>query len=394
MKLKNVPLQWLLTLVALLLLVQACKKNEIREKEPDAEKQRDIAVIDSRIEQWMSQNNMPGFSLAISKNGKLVYSKGYGFAGQTPAISVTTGSQFRIASVSKLITAAAVMKLVQDGKVKMDDRVFGISSILGTMYGTQPYKTYVTDVTVSDLLHHTSGGWGQDNDPAFFDITLDAAAIISYTLNNLPLTRKPGAGFSYSNFGYMVLEKVIERASGKTYAQYVNEEIWNKVGAKQSVIAGSRQADKLPKEVDYFGQSGDAPYVYGMNIPRAAGAMGWLSTPNDLLRFATAVDSSATRPDLLSPETIKLMAGSTAASKGFGWNFGCGWVVEGPEWFWWGSLPGTFAILYRNANGICLAATANSRLQPNPETALSRFFNISNFIAEDKGIPWQELDQF
>jgi CubicO group peptidase (beta-lactamase class C family) len=193
MKLKNVPLQWLLTLVALLLLVQACKKNEIREKEPDAEKQRDIAVIDSRIEQWMSQNNMPGFSLAISKNGKLVYSKGYGFAGQTPAIPVTTGSQFRIASVSKLITAAAVMKLVQDGKVKMDDRVFGISSILGTMYGTQPYKTYVTDVTVSDLLHHTSGGWGQDNDPAFFDITLDAAAIISYTLNNLPLTRKPAS---------------------------------------------------------------------------------------------------------------------------------------------------------------------------------------------------------
>ncbi len=384
--------------LTLFITLSGCKKNdEDPDKDPPPVRQEDIGVIDSRVDQWMLQNNMPGFSLAISKNGKLVYSKGYGAAtsgGQSPYTPVSTESQFRIASVSKLITSAAVMKLVQEGKVKMDDKIFGAGTLLGTTYGTQPYKTYVTDVTVSDLLHHTIGGWGQDNDPAFFDINMDATAAISWTLNNLSLTKKPGTAFAYSNFGYMLLEKIIEKVSSKAYTQYVNEEIWNKVGAKQSVIAGSKEADRLTKEVYYLGQSGDAPYVYGMDIPRAAGAMGWLSTPEDLLRFATAVDSSDTRPDILSPQTIKIMAAGTPASKGFGWNFGCGWVVEGPEWFWWGSLPGTFAILYRNANGICLAATANSRLQPNPENALARFFNVSNFIAEDNTIPWQDIDQF
>ncbi len=388
--------------LSLLIILSGCKKNaENPEPDPDPDpipiRQKDINEIDSRVDGWMYQNKMPGFSLAISKNGKLVYSKGYGAAtsgGQSPYTPVSTESQFRIASVSKLVTSAAVMKLVQEGKVKMDDKVFGTGALLGTTYGTQPYKTYVADITVSHLLHHTVGGWGQDDDPAFFDINLDATAVINRTLNNLSLNKQPGTTFAYSNFGYMLLEKIIEKASGKTYVQYINEEIWNKVRAKQSAIAGSKEADRLSKEVYYLGQAGDAPHVYGMNIQRAAGAMGWLSTPEDLLRFVTAIDSSDTRPDILSPQTIKIMATGTPASKGFGWNFGCGWVVEGPEWFWWGSLPGSFAILYRNANGICLAATANSRLQPNPENALARFFDVSNFIAEDHTIPWQDIDQF
>jgi len=392
MKKKTYLSKGILTFACFVILSSCKKDGNFKE---DA--QLAIAVIDTKVEQWMAQNNMPGISLAISNGGKLVYSKGYGVTEQSlqnSTTAVTTESQFRIASVSKLITSAAVMKLVQDGKVKMNDRVFGTNGLLGNTYGTQPYKMYVTDVTVSDLLHHTTGGWSQTNDPAFFDISMDATSVINWTLDNLALTNKPGTTFAYSNFGYMLLEKIVEKTSGKGYVQYVNDEIWNKVGAKQSVLAGSKASDKLPKEVSYHGQSTDEPYVYSMNIPRAAGAMGWLSTPNDLLRFATAVDGLSGRPDILNSQTIDIMTASTPASKGFGWNFGCGWVVEGPEWFWWGSLPGTFAILYRNANGICIAATANSRLQPYPENALARFFNISNFIAEDNGIPWQDIDQF
>jgi CubicO group peptidase (beta-lactamase class C family) len=373
-----------MTLLSLFLIsvfscsMMSCSKSDDNtpdEEDPKPIEQLDIAVIDTKVEQWLTENNMPGISLAISKNGKLVYSKGYGYANSESKTAVTPETQFRIASVSKLITSAAVMKLVQDGKVQMDQKVFGTTGILGTTYGTQPYKTYVTDVTVSDLLHHICGGWGQDNDPAFFDVGMDATAVINYTLNNISLTKAPGTSFAYSNFGYMLLEKIIEKASGKPYVQYVNDEIWNKVGAKQSAIAGSKLTDKLPKEANYYGQGDDIPYVYGMNLPRGAGAMGWLSTPNDLLRFATAVDSSATRPDILSLQTIKTMTTPTAASIGFGWHFGCGWVVEGPEWFWWGTLAGTFAILYRNSNGICVAAAANSRypiLLPPMKASLGR----------------------
>ena len=382
------------TLLAVLVILtfSACKKTDV--PVPPMAEQKDINSVDQKISEWMAKNNMPGMSLAVSKDGKLVYAKGYGEANTDTHEKVTTESQFRIASVSKLLTSVAIMKLVEDGKITMDQKVFGSDGVLGTTYGTQPYKQYVTDITISNLLHHTGGGWGQDNDPAFFDITLDKAAIINWTLDNIAPANSPGSNFSYSNFGYMLLAQIVEKVSGKSYNQFVNDEIWAKVGATHSSIAASKQENKLPKEVVYYGQGGDVPYVYTMNISRGDGAMGWLSTPTDLLRFATAVDSSDTRPDILSPSTIKTMVTTTPTSMGFGFHFGCGWVVEGNEWFWWGSLPGTFAILYRNGNGICVAAAANSRLQPNPENALYSFFTVSNFIAFQNDIPWQDIDQF
>lgn len=376
-------------------LFTSCKKDKTPEKETDPP-QVDIAALDVKATQWMTQNNMPGLSMAISKNGKLVYSKTYGVADKETNTPLTTESEFRVASVSKLITSVAVMKLVQDGKITMDQKVFGTGGILGTTFGTQPYKQYVTDVTISHLLHHTAGGWGQTNDPAFSDQSMDATAVINATLNNVTLTSQPGTAFNYSNFGYMLLEKIIEKASGKTYANYVNDEIWKKVGAKQSAIAGTSLSSRTAKEVKYYGQSGDANFVYDyIGFNRAAGAMGWKSTPKDLLLFATAVDSSDTRPDILSLPTIKTMVTTTPASVGFGgMQFGCGWVIENAEWYWWGSLPGTFAILYRNKNGICVAATANSRRQPNPDNALYSFISVINTAAFDTTIPWQDIDQF
>lgn len=382
----------LFALAAFTLYFTSCKKNEVIA--PDAPKQEDIASVDQKITAWMTQNSMPGLSLAVSKNGKLVYAKGYGEANTGAHEKVTTESQFRIASVSKLITSVAVMKLVEGGKISMDQKVFGANGVLGTTFGTQPYKQYVSDITISDLLHHTIGGWGQDNDPAFFDITQNKTQIINYTLNNITLTKKPGTAFAYSNFGYMLLSQIVEKASGKSYQQFVNDEIWSKTGATHSAIAGSKSTDKLANEVIYYGQGGDIPFVYTMNLSRGDGAMGWMSTPTDLLRFATAVDSSSTRPDILSGATLKTMTTTTPASAGLGFYFGCGWAVEGDEWYWWGSLPGTFAILYRNGNGICIAAAANSRVQPNPNNGLYTFASVINFMAFDNTIPWQDIDQF
>lgn len=386
----------LLSIPVLILAFTACKKNESPEPDPSPPipVQEDIASIDQMAANWMTQNNMPGLSLAVSKDGKLVYAKGYGMANKESREEVTTASQFRLASVSKLITSVAVMKLIQDGKVSMDQKVFGPNGILGTTYGTQPYKQYVTDITVSDLLHHTAGGWGQDNDPAFLDVTMDKTAVMNWTINNLSLPKKPGTAFAYSNFGYMLLSQIIEKISGKSYPQFVQDEILTKVGAAHTFIAADKQSDKLEQEVIYYGQGGDVPVVYQMNLSRADGAMGWMSTPTDLLRFVTAVDSSSTRPDILSLATIKTMVTTTASSAGLGFNFGCGWAVEGEEWYWWGSLPGTFAILYRHRNGICIAAAANSRLQPNPGNGLSSFARVVNFIAYEGDISWQEIDQF
>jgi CubicO group peptidase (beta-lactamase class C family) len=376
-------------------LFTACKKDSGNNPDPTPPPvtQKDIASIDTKIADWMTKNNMPGMTIAISKNGKMVYSKAYGKGDKEANTAATTDSKFRIASVSKLITSVAVLKLVQDGKISMTQKVFGNGAILGTTYGSKAYSANVQAITISDLLHHTGGGWGNEvNDPAFFISSYGTKETYDYTLDNL-LIAAPGSVFNYSNFGYMVLARVIEKVSGKTYEQFVKDEILTKVGATNTSIAGNLLTDRKPGEVKYYGQGGDAPFVYDMNLPRGDGAMGWVSTATDLLRFATAVDSSSTRPDILNGATLQLMATPTAKSIGFGWHFGCGWVVEDGEWFWWGSLPGTFGFLYRNVNGICIAALANSRLQPNPNNGLNSFFDVSNYIAFET-IPWQDIDQF
>jgi len=384
---------WLSVLAVVLVLASCSKDNEPPLEKEDA--QTPIAEVDQRMEKFLSDNGFPGVSLAVSKNGKLVYRKGYGLADKESGAEVTVDSRFRIASVSKLITSAAVMKLIQDGKLSINQKVFGTSGILGTEYGTQPYKTYVTAITLSDLLHHTIGGWGQDNDPAFFDKNLNTTDVINWTLDHQALSKAPGSAFAYSNFGYMLLARIIEKTSGISYEQYVKSELLDQVGAEKTTIAGALLADRQADEVKYYGQGGDTNYVYDYTqFTRGNGAMGWLSTPTDLLRFANAVDGLPTRPDLLDANAIATMTSTTPASIGWGWHFGCGWVVEGDEWFWWGSLPGTFAILYRNGNGICIAATANGRRQPTPENGLNSFIGIVNYITFDGGIPWQDIDQF
>ena len=381
----------------MIITLHSCSKDDNDPSPQPPVVQADIAALDSKVTTWMTNSGMPGMSLAVSKNGKLVYRKGYGIGDKEAATAVTNDSRFRMASVSKLITSAAIMKLIQNGSVTMDQKVFGSGALLGTTYGTAPYSANVQNVTVSHLLHHTSGGWGNaSNDPAFLDYNWTSAQVFNHTLTNIPLTAAPGSVFNYSNFNYMVLAKIVEKVSGKTYEQFVKDEILTPVGATQTTMSGNSLADRKPNEVKYYGQAGDATWPYDkMNMPRADGAMGWMGTATDLLRFATAVDSSATRPDILNGATLKIMASNSPNSSGFGFNFGCGWVIESGEWFWWGSLPGSFGILYRNANGICVAALANSRMQPNPTNSLNSFINnVLNYAALDASIPWQNIDQF
>ena len=382
-----------------IILVSCSKEKENPTPDPPSPPpvvQNDIPALNTKITDWMTSNGMPGMSIAVSKNGKLVYRKAYGKSDKEANTATTIDSRFRMASVSKLFTSVAVLKLVQKGDISMNQKVFGPGTILGTTYGTQPYSANVQAVTVSDLLHHTSGGWGNAvNDPAFLNYTWTSAQVFDHTLTNIPLTAAPGSVFNYSNFNYMVLARIVEKISGKTYEQFVKDEVLTPAGATQTVVAANALAERKTNEVKYYGQATDVSWEYDkINFPRSDGAMGWMGTATDLLRFANAVDSSATRPDILNGPTLQLMATTTPNSSGFGFKFGCGWVIENGEWFWWGSLPGTFGMVYRNANGICISALANSRLQPNPNNSLYSFINVINYIAFDQSIPWQNIDQF
>ena len=145
-------------LIVALFAVLSCSKDD--STTPNPVTQTDMASVDSKVSEFMNLYNIPGASLAISKNGKLVYVKGYGKANVAANENVTPNHRFRLASLSKSYTGIAIMKLIQDGQLTMESNVFGTGGILGNDYGTSPYNANLLNIKVKHLLQHTSGSWG------------------------------------------------------------------------------------------------------------------------------------------------------------------------------------------------------------------------------------------
>ena len=150
---------------------------------------------------FMNTFAVPGLSVAIARRGKLTYQQAFGWADAGAGERVSTSHLFRIASVTKPITSVAIFSLIQRGKIRLDDKVFGQGGILGEKYGTAPLKRYVEDLTVDHLLTHTGGGWQNDgDDPMFLRPRLDVGRLIAWTLDTHPLSFPPGPALRLFQF--------------------------------------------------------------------------------------------------------------------------------------------------------------------------------------------------
>lgn len=304
----------------------------------------------------MEKYRVPGLAVAVSRQGKLQYSKGYGYADTVRKEPVTTQSLFRIASISKPVTAVAILKLAEEGKLRLDDKVFGEGALLGTHYGKKPYGTDLTDITVRHLLQHTAGGW-QNNatDPMFTNQSFTADELISWTLDNQPLINKPGTNYAYSNFGYCILGRVIEKVTGKRYEAYVKESILRPMGIDNMRVGGNTLDQRKPNEVIYYPQKGDNPYKW--NVTRMDSHGGWIASAEDLVKLMVHIDGFDTEPDFLNGGSMTEMTKHTLA----GSNYACGLrILNDGSWKHNGSLPGTGSQFVRFANGYCCAIVTNS----------------------------------
>jgi CubicO group peptidase (beta-lactamase class C family) len=321
--------------------------------------------------------SVPGFSVAIARNGQFVYDQAFGEADRAKSILTEQSSLFRIASLSKPITSVTIFGLIESGRLRQDDKVFGPSGVLGTKYGKGPYKQYVTDITVDHLLTHTSGGWPNDStDPMFQHDSWDQEKLISWTLENLPLTYPPGQHWAYSNFGYCVLGRVIEQITGQPYADYVRAAVLGPCGISDMQIGKNKEGQRYPEEVVYYGQYTEDPYK--MNVTRMDSHGGWVAAPSDLVQFLNHLGGFPNNPALLKPETLERMTTPAAAyPQSAPAKYARGWMVRNNgKGNWWhnGSLPGTTTILVRTATGMCWAALANTRTEPHDQidTALDQ----------------------
>ena len=356
-----------------------------------------MAIYDQVIPDLMRKYAIPGGAVAVLRDGKLIYARGFGYADVENKTPVQPDALFRIASVSKPITGVAIMTLVEDGKLGLDDRVAPFIAHLAPAPGAAVDPRW-EQITIRHLLNHT-GGWDRAKpnggfDPMFRPAIAAAAVsapapasaetIIRY-MKGMPLDFDPGEKHVYSNFGYAILGRVIERVSGMPYEEYVRANVLLPLGATRTRQGRTRMSQALADEVKYylpgepglgmtgplapsvFPGEGPVPIPYGDFYLEAMDSHGgWVSSTVDLLRFMEGVDGRLHHPDILSPGLIAEMTGSgpTACASGACYYAG-GWLVRPTQgqasWWHTGGLPGTTAILLRSYHNYSWVALFNAR---------------------------------
>jgi CubicO group peptidase (beta-lactamase class C family) len=351
----------------------------------------DINIIDEAVAAFMTKYSVPALSIAITEDDRLVYAKSYGYSDLDNKVAASNKDRYRLGSLSKQITSAVIMRLIDQGKVHMTDKVFGPGSILGTDFGTYPYSPGVSDITVDELLHHTSGGWGNDEpygDPAFMRPGMSQSELLSYVLDNYALDTIPGTHYDYSNFGYFVLGRVIEKVTGLKYAVAADSLILHPSGVPDMRIAGNRLSDRAPGEVIYYGQEGEDPY--NLNINRLDAVGGWMASASDMARFLSYTDGIS-QDNLLSPRAMQLMLTGSSANP----SYGCGWVLTNKNHWHNGSLPGTYTedAVTHQAGNFNFVILTNTR-DPNREDDYLHDMDHIFWNAVNNMTAWPSYDLF
>jgi CubicO group peptidase (beta-lactamase class C family) len=363
-------------------------------------------IVNSFLHKW----SIAGASVAISKDGKLIFAKGFGLADTASMTETQPYSQFRIASISKLVTAIGIMKLYEEGKLALDDKVFGPDGILNDPYFYEPKDNRVYSITVAQLLAHEAGWTQRYGDQMFMSVLIaekmgvkppvDTRTIVRFALNKR-LHYTPGMGRAYSNLGYSILGLVIEKVSGMSYENYCRQTILEPLGIYDMTIAGNLPSEKAPFEVSYYETSDVVlkPSIYGTgemvtpsyggnDIRSLGGAGAWVATAPDLMRLLLAVDGFKTRPDILSDESIHFMTDNSNGFAPVGWKTT---VVDGT---WWrtGSFPGSAGMMKRQSDGISWVVLFNSSAWNGPE--IYSYMNNMMSRVVSRINPWPDYDLF
>lgn len=346
-----------------------------------------LATFDELMTGFVRDQKIPGAALAVARRGRLVYSRGFGLADPAAKTPVRPDSLFRIASVSKPITAAAILRLAEKGKFGLDDPVLPLT---GLKYPA-PKDPRWEKATVHHCLRHT-GGW--DRDKSFDPIgrpwriarelkvrpPFGPETVIRYMLDQ-PLDFEPGERYAYSNLGYLLLGRVIAAASGNSYEEYVKAEVLAPLGITRMRLGRALVEKRAEGEVRYIDRDGrTGPALYppkfretvplpdgGENFEAYEAHGGWIASAADLVRFAAAFDDPARCPVLSAKmvrETFARPPGNDEVP-----YYADGWMVrpvgKGTNTWHAGFIPGSESLLVRRSDGLTWAVLFNTQNGPD-----------------------------
>jgi N-acyl-D-amino-acid deacylase len=336
------------------------------------------APFDAAMTLILRRHGVPGGTLAVTKNGKLLYARGFGYADIAGRAPVQPTTIFGLASVSKPLTATAVFVLIEEGKLKLDDRAFD------HLKGVRPPRGARVDprlrqITIRQLLDH-SGGWDRNKsgEPITWSqrislatgarLPLSAEQFVSFMMG-VPLDFAPGTRQAYSNLGFIILGLVIEKVSGESYDAFVRRKVLAPAGIKRAVLLSQERRPVPGLSLRYL--AGMAPPLPPSPLPLADASGGWSLSAVDLARFVTALDGRRGKA-LLSPRSLEQMFARPAPPlrAGPGPWIGLGWdqvLNDGKAYAFAknGNDYGARAFLKRQSNGVAFICLLNASMQPD-----------------------------
>ena len=312
----------------------------------------------------------PGFSIAIGRDGKIIWSEGFGFADLANRKPVTPQTQFRIGSVSKPLTAVGLMLLVEQGKIELDADI----------------HKYVTDfpdkgavITVRELGGHLAGIRVYHGKEFFSNRHYDSLRTGLKIFQDDPLVSKPGEKYYYSSYGFNLIGVAMEFAAHDTFTNYMQREVFTPLQMRNTV---PDEAGHEPPECSrFYILDSKTNFVLGPPVDNSYKwpSGGFLSTPEDLVRFGMAV----LQPGFLKRVSLDTMFTSQKTAAGTNTNYGIGWGIGQDargERHWahfGGAVGGSAALLLYPDSHLVIAISSNY------ENALEHADESIHLIKED-----------
>ena len=282
--------------------------------EPAVERARKI------MRAGLSEQNLPGISVAVGVGGEIVWAEGFGWADIDQHLPVTPDTRFRIGTASQVLTSAAAGLLVQNGQLKLD----------------APIQTYVPEypkkdwpVTLRQLMGNVAGvrSDGGDEGPLFSEHCAHPVEAMPFFAKR-PLLFEPGTEYRNSNYGWILVSAAVEKAAREPYLSFMRERMFEPLGMKDTMAESA--TEKIPRRATIYFPRFAADPRYGPDVMRPlelscyAGAMVFVSTPSDLVRFGMGINKGK----LLEPATVQLLQRSQRLRSGKETGHGLGWEVK------------------------------------------------------------------
>lgn len=274
----------------------------------------DPKAIDLLAAEKVKAGELVGLSLAVMRDGRIVLAQGYGIRAQESGQPVTEETMFAIGSITKQFTSACILLLAEEGKLSVNDKV-------AKYY---PNLTRANDITLLDLMNHVSGY--PDYYPLdFVDRRMLKMIAIDEVIRQYGTTKldfEPGTRYSYSNTGYLILGRVVEKVSGEPFGQFLSRRILNPFGMNHTLYEPDPKGTEFAQGFTTFALSlPEVAVPEGKGWIAAAG--GLYSTPSDLAKW----DLALMEGKVFEPESYKLMTTPRKLADGRLTGYGCGLSV-------------------------------------------------------------------